>query len=241
MRVKRIPNAVAFIVFIGIVVTITNVLTAPAGGHLYILVGGLTATVILGVIVAAGIWLRTRLRRARGSNGDTTPGGHVWRHWRTSCDSEGHHPSLTITSREHLDDFLYRRSPRGSVRAVETWLFLCIIVIAVASRPIEVRLASLTHAVRRRHLLPAGDSSSTRPFFRASNRDHPRTHESRISANLPLRVGARSPHRTRTLTGWHLGCLGLCSGSKAYRRSRIDAPPDLDEEARARCSRPPRT
>ena len=67
MRVDRIPNAVAFIFAIGLAVTITNVLTAPAGTRLTVLVAGLITTLLLSLIVAGGYWLRTRLRRARGS------------------------------------------------------------------------------------------------------------------------------------------------------------------------------
>jgi hypothetical protein len=62
-RVNRIPNAVAFVVGIGLVVTITNVLTAPAGRHLVVFVSGMIVTVILGLVAAAAMWLRTRLRR----------------------------------------------------------------------------------------------------------------------------------------------------------------------------------
>jgi membrane associated rhomboid family serine protease len=65
--VNRIPNAVAFIFFVGLAVTITNVLTAPAGTRLVALVAGLITSLLLSLIVAGAIWLRTRLRR-RGSN-----------------------------------------------------------------------------------------------------------------------------------------------------------------------------
>jgi hypothetical protein len=66
--VTRVPNAVAFVVAIGLVVTMTTVFTTPAGARLYMLMGGLVATLILGLIVAGAIWLRTKLRRGRGSN-----------------------------------------------------------------------------------------------------------------------------------------------------------------------------
>lgn len=64
---SRIPNAVAFVFFIGLVVTLSSVLTAPAGTHLALLAGGVVATLMLSLIVAGGVWLRTRLRRDRSS------------------------------------------------------------------------------------------------------------------------------------------------------------------------------
>jgi hypothetical protein len=67
--VNRIPNAVAFIFFVGLAVTITNVLTAPAGTRLVAFVAGLITSLLLSLIVAGGLWLRTRVRRARRSNG----------------------------------------------------------------------------------------------------------------------------------------------------------------------------
>jgi len=69
--VNRIPGAVAFSFFIGLVVTITNgVLTAPPGTRLAGLIGGLIATLLVSLIVAGAVWLRTRVRRARSPNGD---------------------------------------------------------------------------------------------------------------------------------------------------------------------------
>lgn len=65
---NRIPNAVAFMFFIALTVTITNVLTAPAGTRLLTLVAGLITAVLLSLIVAGAVWLRTRRRRGRGSN-----------------------------------------------------------------------------------------------------------------------------------------------------------------------------
>jgi hypothetical protein len=62
--VKGIPNPVAFIVMIGVVVTITNVVTAPQGRHLLVLVSGLLATLLVGVIVAIAV--RWRAGRQRG-------------------------------------------------------------------------------------------------------------------------------------------------------------------------------
>jgi hypothetical protein len=66
--VSRIPNAVAFVFFIGLVVTITNALTTPAGARLAMLVGGVVTTLILSLVVAGGLWLWTRLRPDRGSS-----------------------------------------------------------------------------------------------------------------------------------------------------------------------------
>ena len=70
---SRIPNAVAFIFFVGLVVTITSVLTAPAGTRLIGLVAGLIATLLVTLVVAAAVWLWTRLHRARGSNEGDEP------------------------------------------------------------------------------------------------------------------------------------------------------------------------
>ena len=70
---NRIPNAVAFIFFVGLVVTITNALTAPPGTRLVTLVAGLITSVILSLIVAGGIWLRTRFRRGPGSKDGDAP------------------------------------------------------------------------------------------------------------------------------------------------------------------------
>ena len=67
---NRIPNAVAFIFFVGLTVTITNVLTAPSGTRLLVLVSGLITTLILSLMVAGAVWIRTRLRRDRSSNRD---------------------------------------------------------------------------------------------------------------------------------------------------------------------------
>jgi hypothetical protein len=63
--VKRIPNAVAFVVFISLTVTVTSVMTTPSGSRLAILVGGLITTLLVGVVVAGAVWLRARLRRDR--------------------------------------------------------------------------------------------------------------------------------------------------------------------------------
>jgi hypothetical protein len=64
--VKRIPNAVAFVFFICLGVTFSNLLTTPAASRLNLFVGGLITTVLFSLVVAGGIWLRNRLRRSRG-------------------------------------------------------------------------------------------------------------------------------------------------------------------------------
>jgi threonine/homoserine/homoserine lactone efflux protein len=66
--VNRIPNAVAFMFFLGLTVTVTSALTAPAGTRVLALVAGVITSVIVSLVVAGGVWLRTRLRRARRSN-----------------------------------------------------------------------------------------------------------------------------------------------------------------------------
>ena len=60
---SRIPNVVAFIVFVALAVTFANVLTAPADGRGIALVAGLITTVILGFIVAVAFWLWSRFHR----------------------------------------------------------------------------------------------------------------------------------------------------------------------------------
>ena len=62
---SRIPNAVAFVVAIGLAVTFANVLTAPADGRGIALVAGLITTVILGLVVAIAFWLWSRSHRDR--------------------------------------------------------------------------------------------------------------------------------------------------------------------------------
>ena len=61
---KAIPNPVSFIAWIGVVITITNVLTAPGERRLPALVAGAMTTGILALIVA--IAMRWRARRQRG-------------------------------------------------------------------------------------------------------------------------------------------------------------------------------
>jgi hypothetical protein len=63
--VNRIPNAVAFMFFLGLTVTLTSALTAPAATRVLTLVAGVITSVIVSLVVAGGMWLRTRLRRAR--------------------------------------------------------------------------------------------------------------------------------------------------------------------------------
>jgi hypothetical protein len=70
--VKRIPGAVAFVFFICVCVTITNLLTTPAATRLNMFVGGVITTVLFSLIVAGGIWLRNRLRRTH-PNGQDPP------------------------------------------------------------------------------------------------------------------------------------------------------------------------
>ena len=62
---SRVPNAVAFVFFIGIAVTLTNTLTAPAGGHLIVLIAGLVTTVLVALVVAAAMWIRTKIRDSK--------------------------------------------------------------------------------------------------------------------------------------------------------------------------------
>ena len=64
---KSIPNPVGFIVMIGLAVTVFNTLTAPAGRHLGMLLGGLIATAVLTGIVALGLWARRRYRTRRST------------------------------------------------------------------------------------------------------------------------------------------------------------------------------
>jgi hypothetical protein len=67
---SRIPNPVAFVLFIGIALTVTNTLTATPGRHIFVLLGGLIATALLAGIVALGLWARTRYRARRSATGD---------------------------------------------------------------------------------------------------------------------------------------------------------------------------
>jgi hypothetical protein len=62
---SRVPNAVAFIVFIAFIVTFVNVVTAPPDGRWVALLAGLITTVILGLVVAVAFWLWSRLHRDR--------------------------------------------------------------------------------------------------------------------------------------------------------------------------------
>ena len=61
---KAIPNPVSFIAWIGVVITVTNVLTAPGERRLPVLVAGAMTTAVLALIVA--IAMRWRARRQRG-------------------------------------------------------------------------------------------------------------------------------------------------------------------------------
>jgi len=61
--VSRIPNAVAFVVFIGLGVTFVNTVTAPADGRGIALIAGLFTTIVLGFIVAVAFWLWSRSHR----------------------------------------------------------------------------------------------------------------------------------------------------------------------------------
>ena len=65
---SRIPNAVAFVVAIGLAVTFVSVVTAPADGRGIALVAGLITTVILGLIVGIAFWLWSRLHRDQRSD-----------------------------------------------------------------------------------------------------------------------------------------------------------------------------
>ena len=60
---SRIPNAVAFVVAIGLAVTFVNAVTAPADERGTAVVAGLITTVILGFIVAVAFWLWSRFHR----------------------------------------------------------------------------------------------------------------------------------------------------------------------------------
>jgi hypothetical protein len=62
---SRVPNAVAFVVAIGLAVTFVNTVTGPADGRGIALVAGLITTVILGLIVAVAFWLWSRSHRDR--------------------------------------------------------------------------------------------------------------------------------------------------------------------------------
>jgi hypothetical protein len=53
--VKAIPNPVSFVAWIGVVITITNVLTAPDARRLQVLVAGIFATALVGLVVAIGV------------------------------------------------------------------------------------------------------------------------------------------------------------------------------------------
>jgi len=61
---KAIPNPVGFVTWIGVVITITNVLIAPGERRVPVLVAGAATTAILAGIVA--IAMRWRARRQRG-------------------------------------------------------------------------------------------------------------------------------------------------------------------------------
>ena len=60
---SRIPNAVAFVVAIGLAVTFVSAVTAPAGGRGIALVAGLITTVIFGIVVAIAFWVWSRSHR----------------------------------------------------------------------------------------------------------------------------------------------------------------------------------
>jgi threonine/homoserine/homoserine lactone efflux protein len=64
---KAIPNPVSFIAWIGVVITVTNVLTAPGSRRVQVLVAGVITTVLICLVVAIAVRWRARRQPPRSS------------------------------------------------------------------------------------------------------------------------------------------------------------------------------